>query len=203
MDQSREAHLAARPHHSPEGGQSAALFAADWPPEGNMTSSNTGERGGVAPAIGGGGNARGNARGIAMGVSAPGAARARRPSAGCGACQRSSTRRRRVHHRHAKWPVSRPLSHPPHRPRGRGWQRGGGRRPGRAARPTPAGAGRSAAASPRPAGGWPAARPPAGRLGSRKQGGRPGWWRTRPGAWPGGRPRSALRWLAGQVGRSR
>jgi len=35
MDQSREALLAARPLHSPEGGQSAAVFAADWPPEGS------------------------------------------------------------------------------------------------------------------------------------------------------------------------
>ena len=34
MNQSREAHHPARPLHSPEGGQSAAVFAADWPPEG-------------------------------------------------------------------------------------------------------------------------------------------------------------------------
>ena len=34
MNQSREAHLAARSLHSPEGGQSAAVFAADWPHEG-------------------------------------------------------------------------------------------------------------------------------------------------------------------------
>jgi hypothetical protein len=34
MNQSREALLAAWPLHSPEGGQSAAVFAADWPPEG-------------------------------------------------------------------------------------------------------------------------------------------------------------------------
>jgi hypothetical protein len=51
MNQLREAHLAARPLHSPEGGQSAAGFAADWPPEGDLTSSNTGKRGWVAPAI--------------------------------------------------------------------------------------------------------------------------------------------------------
>jgi hypothetical protein len=38
MDQSRAAHLAARPLHSPEGGQSAAVFAADWPHEGGLTS---------------------------------------------------------------------------------------------------------------------------------------------------------------------
>jgi hypothetical protein len=34
LNQSREAHLAARPLPSPEGGQSAAVFAADWPHEG-------------------------------------------------------------------------------------------------------------------------------------------------------------------------
>jgi hypothetical protein len=51
IDQSREALLAARPLHSPEGGQSAAKTAADWPPEGDMTSSNTGKRGAVGPAI--------------------------------------------------------------------------------------------------------------------------------------------------------
>ena len=34
LNQSREAHLAAWPLHSPEGGQSAAVFAADWPHEG-------------------------------------------------------------------------------------------------------------------------------------------------------------------------
>jgi hypothetical protein len=51
MNQSREAHRSARPLHSPKGGQSAAGFAADWPPEGTLTSSNAGERGRVAPAI--------------------------------------------------------------------------------------------------------------------------------------------------------
>jgi hypothetical protein len=35
INQSREAHRSARPHHSPEGGQSAAVFAADWPHEGH------------------------------------------------------------------------------------------------------------------------------------------------------------------------
>jgi hypothetical protein len=35
MNQSREAHLAERSLHSPEGGQSAAVFAADWPHEGD------------------------------------------------------------------------------------------------------------------------------------------------------------------------
>ena len=34
MNQSREAHHSAWPLHSPEGGQSAAVFAADWPHEG-------------------------------------------------------------------------------------------------------------------------------------------------------------------------
>jgi hypothetical protein len=34
MNQSREAHLAERSLHSPEGGQSAAKPAADWPHEG-------------------------------------------------------------------------------------------------------------------------------------------------------------------------
>ena len=34
LNQSREAHLAERSLHSPEGGQSAAVFAADWPHEG-------------------------------------------------------------------------------------------------------------------------------------------------------------------------
>jgi hypothetical protein len=51
MNQSREAHHSARPLHSPKGGQSAAVCAADWPPEGDLTSSNTGKRGWVAPAI--------------------------------------------------------------------------------------------------------------------------------------------------------
>jgi hypothetical protein len=51
INQSREAHHSARPHHSPEGGQSAAVCAANWPPEGDLTSSNTGTRGWVAPAI--------------------------------------------------------------------------------------------------------------------------------------------------------
>jgi hypothetical protein len=37
MNQSREAHHPARPLHSPEGGQSAAKTAADWPPEGHLT----------------------------------------------------------------------------------------------------------------------------------------------------------------------
>jgi hypothetical protein len=45
MDQSREALLAARPLHSPEGGQSAAVFAADWPPEGHLSSTDRGEQG--------------------------------------------------------------------------------------------------------------------------------------------------------------
>ena len=35
MDQSREALFAARPLRSPEGGQSAAYTAADWPHEGH------------------------------------------------------------------------------------------------------------------------------------------------------------------------
>ena len=35
VNQSREAHLAARPLHSPKGGQSAAVCAADWPPLGH------------------------------------------------------------------------------------------------------------------------------------------------------------------------
>ena len=34
INQSREAHHSARPHHSPKGGQSAAQTAADWPHEG-------------------------------------------------------------------------------------------------------------------------------------------------------------------------
>jgi hypothetical protein len=34
LNQSREALLAARPLHSPEGGQSAAVCGADWPHEG-------------------------------------------------------------------------------------------------------------------------------------------------------------------------
>jgi len=34
INQSREAHHSARPHHSPEGGQSAAVCTADWPHEG-------------------------------------------------------------------------------------------------------------------------------------------------------------------------
>ena len=38
MNQLREAHLAERSLHSPEGGQSAAVFAADWPHEGGLTS---------------------------------------------------------------------------------------------------------------------------------------------------------------------
>ena len=38
MNQSREAHRSAWPLHSPEGGQSAAGFAADWPHEGALTS---------------------------------------------------------------------------------------------------------------------------------------------------------------------
>ena len=38
LDQSREALLAAWPLHSPEGGQSAAVVAADWPHEGALTS---------------------------------------------------------------------------------------------------------------------------------------------------------------------
>jgi len=36
INQSREAHHSARPHHSPKGGQSAAVFAADWPHEGAL-----------------------------------------------------------------------------------------------------------------------------------------------------------------------
>jgi hypothetical protein len=71
IDQSREALLAARPLHSPEGGQSAAVFAADWPPEGDLTSSNAAKRGGVGPAIWGGGNARGITGGNARGVRKP------------------------------------------------------------------------------------------------------------------------------------
>ena len=35
LNQPREAHLAAWPLHSPEGGQSAAVLAADWPHEGD------------------------------------------------------------------------------------------------------------------------------------------------------------------------
>jgi hypothetical protein len=35
LNQSREALLAAWPLHSPEGGQSAAVVAADWPHEGH------------------------------------------------------------------------------------------------------------------------------------------------------------------------
>ena len=68
LNQSREAHLAARPLHSPEGGQSAAGFAADWPPEGASSSSNAREWERVGPAIWGGGNARGVAGGNARGV---------------------------------------------------------------------------------------------------------------------------------------
>jgi hypothetical protein len=86
INQSREAHLAARPLHSPEGGQSAALFAADWPPEGDLTSSNTGEWDRVGPAIGGGGNDRGVARGVSRPGPGPGEAVARWAGQGCGAC---------------------------------------------------------------------------------------------------------------------
>jgi hypothetical protein len=68
MNQSREAHLAARPLHSPKGGQSAAGFAADWPPEGDMTCINAGKRGRMGPAISGGRNARGVAGGNAREV---------------------------------------------------------------------------------------------------------------------------------------
>ena len=35
INQSREAHHSARPHHSPEGGQPAAQTAAGWPHEGS------------------------------------------------------------------------------------------------------------------------------------------------------------------------
>jgi hypothetical protein len=41
MDQSREAHLAERSLHSPEGSQSAAGCAADWPPSGAATRADT------------------------------------------------------------------------------------------------------------------------------------------------------------------
>jgi len=44
MNQSREAHHPARPLHSPKGDQSAAVFAADWPPLGDLTSSNADEQ---------------------------------------------------------------------------------------------------------------------------------------------------------------
>ena len=71
MNQSREAHHSARPLHSPKGGQSAAVFAADWPPEGDLTSSDAGKRERVGPAIWGGGNARGVAGGMPGGSKAP------------------------------------------------------------------------------------------------------------------------------------
>jgi hypothetical protein len=178
LNQSREAHLAARPLHSPEGGQSAAVFAADWPPEGNLTSSNIGKRGRVGPAIGGGGNARGNDGGNAIGFQSPQATQAGGKSGGCGACQRSSTRRRRVHPQQAEQPAGGRLRHRGHLPSA-GW-----RRPGawparaRAGRPTLRDGRRSAAASQRCVAGWTAVRRLAGSPGSRRQGSS-GWWRSR------------------------
>jgi len=56
MDQSREAHCSARPLHSPEGGQSAAVFAADWPPSGALSCTDARKRGSVGYAICGAGN---------------------------------------------------------------------------------------------------------------------------------------------------
>ena len=99
---------------------------------------------------------------------------------GCGACQRSSTRRRRVHPGGAERRASRWLRHRGHLPPA-GWCRAGaGRGPGRAGRPTPRGARRSATARRLCAGGWPAVRRPAGSPGSRRRC-RPGWWERQPG----------------------
>jgi hypothetical protein len=86
MNQAREAHHSARPLHSPKGGQSAAGFAADWPPEGDLTRADAAKRDPVAPAMGGGGNARGIAEGNARGGQGPGAKQAQGVVGGCGAC---------------------------------------------------------------------------------------------------------------------
>jgi hypothetical protein len=47
MGQSREAHYSARPHLSPKGGQSPAVFAGDWPPAGALACGNTDAEGEV------------------------------------------------------------------------------------------------------------------------------------------------------------
>ncbi len=52
MDQSREAHHSARPHHSPEGGQSPAGFAGDWPPSGALACGDADAEGEAGYAIG-------------------------------------------------------------------------------------------------------------------------------------------------------
>jgi hypothetical protein len=72
MNQSREAHRSAWPLHSPEGGQSAAVCAADWPTKG-MTSRNSPFQ-----------TARGT-RVACVGVS-PGHGRPEREQPGYGAC---------------------------------------------------------------------------------------------------------------------
>jgi hypothetical protein len=104
LNQSREAHLAAWPLHSPEGGQSAAVFAADWPHEGDWPAPMRASGDGWGTPLARVGISVGVRVGISVGISVGG----RRPDEGrvswarrwagqgCGACQRSSTRRRRV-----------------------------------------------------------------------------------------------------------
>src|SRR6266536_1733547 len=95
----------ARSHLSPKGGQSPALFAGDWPPLGAPACDDAEAEGEVGYAIGCGGIDIGVDVGIAVGVDVPfealesGRVRStsRWAAQGCGACQRSSKRRRRFH----------------------------------------------------------------------------------------------------------
>ena len=71
MGQSREAHRSARPHHSPKGGQSPAVFAGDWPPSGAPACGNADAEGEAGYATRCGGIDKGVDEGIDMGVDVP------------------------------------------------------------------------------------------------------------------------------------
>ena len=94
----------ARSHLSPKGGQSPAVFAGDWPPAGALACGDADAEGEAGYAIACGGIDMGVDEGIDMGVAVPFEAlesgRVRSSSRwvglGCGACQRSSKRRRRL-----------------------------------------------------------------------------------------------------------
>jgi len=194
MGKSREALHSARPLLSPEGGQSAAVFAADWPPWRGPDLDRCGCAGRGGPRQLGRGGCQGGCRGERQGDPRPPsdatttgglrslpaqqhAPKARPPPAGRAGGEQAT---------HPPWPA--PLGRlAPTWPRAR-------TRPNR-----PAHSSRWAATSRRIAA---ARRRPAGSPG-RSSSGRSESWRSRPGAWPDRRPGSACWGPAGQADVSR
>jgi hypothetical protein len=95
MNQSREAHHTARPLHSPEGASRPRFLRPTGPTRG-MTSGNPASRWRGGTRVAGVGSSVGFRVGSSVGGNRLDHGGPGRDRQGCGACQRSSTRRRRV-----------------------------------------------------------------------------------------------------------